>query len=697
MAGLVLALLGALLLLPSSGLQRFDGLPLGTLPEFVGLALLVPLLASRALRRLHRRALTRADPRLGRALLAAGALALVLKLLLLGAGVREGFLACYRSPLGPPSAGPCERSWENPFFRFGATRLDRSLDFAPETWNLSFLNSLRFDFWLPGQVRRDRLPLEATWQGEVEGREPWVLRVTYAGRAAVAVGPVAADLPPRYDGLGAARLEVPAGRHPVTVRYRFDDGSRIQGPPAPGPYAILRLAREGPAGEVPLRAARPAPGWRVAAWLADGLTGILLGWVVVVLAGVVRPAWPALVPTVVVGVIGILVPVLPRLAGRRSVLAAEAVLLVLLLASNRPRTRLALFFATLGLTGALAARRLGAGHVVLRSAGDDWLIYESFARTILETGSLRGGEDVFYNQPLFRYVLAGIRFLLGDGELPFLAAGLAGLAFGVLWAVGRLAGRRRPPARTAACLGVGLLLLALVNSAPVVWHVLAPLSEPVTWMALLALFPLLVASRSAPAWAVGGALAGLSIATRPNQAPGLLLLMGAFLATALPRRPRPALVAAGLCLAAALLPLAHNLYYGGRWVAFATAGAAPANVLAPPSRWLAALHDAGSRAIAWEQLRHVLFWLRSLDPVLDLAAHGLQLAWLAAIVTVACRRVRVPATSAALLALPAAYLAVHLVYNAHSYFPRHEVAGYLAMGLVALSVGASSSARQPDS
>ena len=699
MAALVLVLVGGLLLLPSSDLSRFDGLPLGTVPEFAGLALLVPLLASRALRRHHRRALARCGPRLGWALVGAGGLALALKLALFGAGVHAGFLACYRTPLGAPPAGPCERSWENPFFRFAVTRVEPAVNFAPDTWNLSFVNSLRFDFWdrEAGSVRRDRLPIEATWRGEVERAEPWTMRVTYVGRAAVSIGSATWELPARYDGPVSRRLEVPAGRHPVMVGFAFDDGSRVQGPPPPGPYATFRLLRERPAGgEVPLRPARPGWGWRAAARLADGLVGILLGWLLLVLVPAIRGAWPVLLVSAVVGGLGVLAPVLPWLVDPRAMLAAQTLLLIALLASNRSRTRLAVFFAVIGLAVVAAAHRVGARHVVLlRSAGDDWLIYESFARTILETGSLRGGEDVFFHQPLFRYVLFGTRLLLGDGELPLLAAGLAGLTFGVLWATGRLAGRHRPPAWTAACLGIGLLLLALVDSAPVVWHVLAPLSEPVTWLALLVLFPLLFTCDSAWAWGVGAALAGLSVATRPNQAPAVLLLMIVFLATALPRRPRAALTAGGLCLAIALLPLVHNVFYGAAWVLFATTGDHPKNITAPPGRWLAMFHDPGARALVETHLRHLAFWLRSPDVMLDLAAHGLQVAWLAAIVGVACRRIRVPARTVALLALPAAYLAVHLFYDATNYFPRHVVVAYLAMGLVALQVTGSAAPRPP--
>src|SRR5262249_35926773 len=100
-----------LLALPSANYQRFDGLPLSRAPEFLVLALLIPLLASRGLRRLPRRGIARWPPRLRAALTVVAMVALAAKLLLLASGTYEGFLACYRSTLEPPAAGACERSF----------------------------------------------------------------------------------------------------------------------------------------------------------------------------------------------------------------------------------------------------------------------------------------------------------------------------------------------------------------------------------------------------------------------------------------------------------------------------------------------------------------------------------------------------------------------------------------------------------
>src|SRR5215470_11508022 len=180
-AGPLLFLL--LLALPSANYQRFDGVPLSRAPEFLVLALLIPLLASRGLRRLHRRWIARWSPRLRTALAVVAMVALAAKLLLLASGTHEGFLACYRSTLEPPAVGTCEQSFENPFARFSVTRIDPAIDFDEQSWDLGFLNAVKFDphYDGPRGRLRWRLPIEASWRGDVERPAPWVARITYVG------------------------------------------------------------------------------------------------------------------------------------------------------------------------------------------------------------------------------------------------------------------------------------------------------------------------------------------------------------------------------------------------------------------------------------------------------------------------------------------------------------------------------------
>ena len=113
-----------------------------------------------------------------------------------------------------------------------------------------------------------------------------------------------------------------------------------------------------------------------------------------------------------------------------------------------------------------------------RTTGNDWLTYESQARSMLY-GSLKGGEDIFYYQPGWRYFLFVERAVLGDGDVlrsifAFATVSLSTIALG-FWG---LQGRRsvRTTAAIATLVGVSLLVL---NSPEVRVYLDASASESI--------------------------------------------------------------------------------------------------------------------------------------------------------------------------------------------------------------------------
>ena len=418
---------------------------------------------------------------------------------------------------------------------------------------------------------------------------------------------------------------------------------------------------------------------------ADSLLGLAAVSLVAFYGCLLAPAWPVLGLGVVGGAVVLHARVPNWLPGGWNYLPFLAALVVATVVRPRPRTLLASYFTVVFLCVFIAGRNVPVVETALaRSAGDDWLTYESQARAILDTRSLRGEEDVFYNAPLYRYVRFGQRLLLGDGDLLMFAAGLATLYFAAVWMAARLAAGRQATARgrCGVALVGGRVLTLLAAPAPVDF-VLAPLSEPATWVALLFGFPLLFAARTPWAWPVGAGLIGLAAGIRPNQVPGLAVLVVVFLLPAPRRWRRPAVAAALAFLFVASLPLAHNLYYGRRPVPFTTSGTDKATLTLPPGQLVTIGHNANARARAVAQIRQTLYLEPLPDPGLRLAMHGLQAAWLLTAVGVigAWRRIDRPARL--LVLCPVAFLGVHLFYTPLYYYPRHLVAGYLAMGLVA--------------
>ena len=644
-----------------SALTRFDGLPFSSLTEAFAVAIVLPLALSAALRRVLSRTLSKCPVRVWFALLGAVIGCGVLKSILAPARP-AGFIACYESTLTPLPDRRCERSFENPLFRFGATRVDRVIDFGPQDWNLSFFNSLRFNFlWLPGERRQDRLPFKVAWRGIVESGEETQAQVTYAGQGRVGIDARSIELPRAYDVEHTIPITLTPGRHVVRIEFSFDDDSRAIVRPA-GPYATFRLTSPGPDGKpgAALRAAEP-PAWlRAAALVVDA---IAIGVSILLLSMYVR---------------------LLRFELRGAPIAV-------LLRRHRA-TRLLFAYFVLLLAGAWVALdaypRLGT--VVYRRAGEDWLTYESHARAILETRSLEGAESVFYMQPLFRYIRFAEHLLFGDGDPIINVLARTALYWTILWAASSLIGAGRiGPARTTLFAIAAVLTLALAGSAVVALMIELSLSEHATWIFTAAAFALL-ASRRPRRWAAGAAFLGAALITRPNQSPALLAIAVAFLAPALRQSWRPALVALSVLGGVCVLPLTHNLYYGGRAVFFTTTAGSPATLGIPASTLARTMTDATAREQTAREVRGLFFlppWRSSFghDEV-RFVLYGLQAAWIAALWLAARRST---AASLRLLAVvPGLYLGVHLVYAVGNYYPRHIIAGHFAMGLVTMTIAA---------
>jgi hypothetical protein len=697
--------LALLLVLPSANYQVFDGLPLARAPEFLALALLIPLLLGRGLRRLHERWMSRWPRPLRVALIAAAAMGLGLKVVLLASGTYQGFPACYRSPLEGPTTGPCERSFENPLFRFAVTRLDRAVHFGEHDWDLGFLNTIRFDRHydgLQGRLRR-RLPIEASWRGAVERPRPWVARVTYVGEATIRLDPdgpeagrASTTLPPHYGAPATALVPVPGGRHDVRIDYRFDDGSTWGGPRPSGPWATLQVERgRGPEGRdpgPPITPIRPAWPWRALAAAGDAAVALLAISILLFYVGLLwRDAGLLVLVAVAAPLADRLDPVRLGLPGSLGLCLVLALVAGPLLGRRWRRRLVGAFFATLYVTWFVTQRTFRRLDIVtLRDWAGDPLFYESQARAILDTWSLEGGERIFVYQPLFRYIRFSERLLLGEGDGLVSLLGLAALYWALCWAIARLWARPAAPAsRTLLFGGVAMFMLALVSTPPVVYFVQASLSEFPTWVFLLLLFPMLFASRSPVQWRAGSALASLSLLTRSNQAAGVLAQLGVFAWRTWSLRPRAALAALVLSALVLALPSLHNLYYGGQLV---LAGRSQPHLLKlPPALWPRILHDPAVAKQALNQLDHVLYANPVDDPpprgdaLSRVAIRGLQVLWATACVLAIRRRGFAPGTKLLLVGLPVLYLGVHLVYVVDDYYPRHIIAGYLAMGLVTLN------------
>jgi hypothetical protein len=686
-----LLFLGFLIVLciPSTNLQLFNGLPFSTLPEFAVLTLAVPFLIFPELR--IRQADFWARRRIRPAhlwiLLAA---VLLLKAVLFTSGEHAGFSACYRSPAEPTSITheelpyrECERSYENLSDRFSATRLDNAIWFGENAWNLVFLNTNRYDYfeWEPGNILRKRIPIMARWNGYPDVPPGEAVRVEYVGEGAIFWGGVRIPLPPSYDEPNVVDVDPPNVESRLDVEYLFDDGSRSgQDPESWGPQAAIWVGAIRDGKTVPLSARSPAAGWRIAALFADGL---ILIWIVSCIPAV----WKSIRADLLMGMFlafGMAVvyflplPVILSEIGIATLLAG----VLLLHMTVRPLHPLSIYLLMFAAAfSILVVWSSGFGQVLLRSAGNDSLQYESQAFSILATGSLRGGESVFYFQPMYRYVRFLEHVIFGDANTFSFIPPLVLYWGGIVWLFDKTR-RYSFPAWKRVILLAAMTCALFLGGAYVSDVIRAGLSEWPTWILLVGVLPMLLVEPAGIRTVAGFAGLALSVTIRVNQVPAALWMM-AVSAFRIGRRTWRILAAAvfGAAVVGAL-PLFHNLFFGNALVLFTRGSTSTALLAVPPGEWLNFFKgDAASTAAVVEQLKAIFLLVRVPTTQLPMLAAMavLLICWLIAFLHAIVRR---SWREWPVLVIPLFFLAPHLFYNVTGYYPKYIFIAYLYMGVI---------------
>lgn len=319
--------------------------------------------------------------------------------------------------------------------------------------------------------------------------------------------------------------------------------------------------------------------------------------------------------------------------------------------------------------------------------GSDFLTYESFGRNVLETGSLQGGEDIFYHQPLFRYLVFVEHLLFGEGDGYILVIALLLMNFGILWLSAKLFPVGLRGLSWWILLGAtGFFLLILANSSNVDKFFHDAVSEFPTWVILPYMIGLLFVFNGQGQWTIGTLLKGHSFLFRTNHAPALVLGFLAFVIKANIGKIRMVVHCTFLLGFVVFLPLLHNLYYGGKLVFLPTSAAVSDALVLPPRAFFEGLDDPSILNLAWHKFRWLVDFRRPKGGFagVSIAVHGLQFVWGMAIVKAILSRRSVSGFAKVLLAVPMLHLLVQFFYIMFLYLSRHVIMANLAMGVTAL-------------
>jgi hypothetical protein len=313
----------------------------------------------------------------------------------------------------------------------------------------------------------------------------------------------------------------------------------------------------------------------------------------------------------------------------------------------------------------------------------DWFATNGFARIIFETGSLQGGESVFWFQAGPRYWALFLRILFGENDV-LIGLVMTSLGFlSIMFLATRIAVSRPTKIQVSVMFAVLIGGFLFQGDQLMTAFAFVGSSEHPSWIVTFALTGYLLRRQGETrSWLLVtiSAVLAILIHMRPNQIFLLLALFGLVLTLVDGRdvatriRVRGWMLATFVCISG--LSLLHNVFYGGSVVPFT--GNASINYAFEWTDLMSEKGAWGALATVWTQLRTFLYWQGSPDPNLAIFFWGAQAIWMSVMVAKLRGRTLFRKESVYLL-LPFTYLLPMLKYQATSYYPRHLVIGNVAL------------------
>lgn len=638
------------------------------------------------------------------------------------------FDACYRSVVEPLPESICEYTYDGILVPGPISRRDQRINFGPiedqrqdvlsgSNWNFSYANDWpRFDIWpfVEGNIDIERFPFTATWVGTFKvDRQDFYLPVSYVGGVVVSIDGVDTILLDSYTELSTVNIPVTAGTHQLKIEYQFVQ-TRLAGDGSGGPYATIRVYKpsssEARSGAMLQSSPQSSP-LQLFAFVIDLLTLFAAGYIAFPL---VREALKRKRLICVVA-LGMSVAILLRdVVPLPSFLPLSFVFVIgawIWLLRRRPDSLL-IVGVPLGI--ALGIERVvtfivqrdgafpGINFVLFRIRGNDWLVYQGLARSMLGNFSLRGGEDVFYWQVGFRYVVFVSHLLLGDGDVLIAFVFAALFVCAPLWLVYNIDRLYKNRYTHILLIPFLALMLVIAMSSRILEAEYLGLSEYVTWIAVVYIaISLFRKVESDFGIAAIGIVTGLLSVVRTNQVFGMFSLLLIVIVVRTKewsfRNIWKAAVPILLFFGAILLPLVHNLYFGHKFAVLPTSGN-PANPEYSWSQFLRIFSDEPSRQMAILKLRQFTYTAYftegfGFSKTLALSFWGFQLLWLVALIRLVLIRCRSTITWMIWL-WPLMFAVPIIPYRLDSYYPRHFVMFNMALGISAIAVLISIYGRQ---
>ena len=275
---------------------------------------------------------------------------------------------------------------------------------------------------------------------------------------------------------------------------------------------------------------------------------------------------------------------------------------------------------------------------------------------------------------------------MGDGDGWTSSFFIGALNFGVFYFFDRLYTQGVLSfSKKLLLLGIELNVFLLMNLEIVVKFIYKDASEVPPWVALPMILALLTLSSKSGKWLLGTVLLGFSAITRSTYLPAMGFVFFVFLVILI-RKQKHLLVLfqySLVIMVILLLPLVHNLYYGGKAVLFRETEQISVNAAVTLNDWLSAIKNSEFVNTILERLQVIFYFPNAYSESTDgIMFHGVQLFWIIAILYSIVFWKKVSWDNKLLVLLPAFYLGIYFFFMIGIYYHRNIVAGHLAMGLV---------------
>lgn len=622
------------------------------------------------------------------------------------------FAACYKATYSPLLDLSCEKTYDSVLNGSNVTRYEKQINFGQiegyktdtlsgSNWNFSFANDWpRFDVWpwVEGNIDIERFPFRATWSGRLDVGDDGGIGITYIGEGKVSIGKNTILLPPAYSSSRTVFIKTNSHNKDLSIEYAFLDTRKVN-EEISNPYAALKVFDE--VSGKPIETAGPPLSVLSTGFLFDAVPFFLIGLFVFNYRRKIYDVWKPLAASTGLVTVALLFSDRIPLPSFAPLLFLTIIGLWGYVALFNPKLVLMIGIPT---SVILAIERVqnfvitrdgrfpGLKFSIFRVRGDDWLVYQGLARSILTEWSLRGGEDVYWGQPGFRYLVFISHLVLGDGDVlvAFFFASISvasGLVF-IRFASNRENGQL---IRTWAY-AMAVFVVVLAISSRVIEAEYLGLSEYATWIIAIFVGALLFKESIEQRWILlGAALCGFCVFVRTNQLFGMAALVAIFAFAGFSKKSlKQVSFWLPFCVFGfmVLLPLFHNLYFGRVFVLLPQS--AGKNSDYSWTELFQVFSNGESRAKAIMKLREFTYTAylnkgMGFSFTLAIVFWSFQIAWLASLVQTLRWKIWSPKV-VVLLTWPLAFAVPAIPYRLDAYYPRQVVMFNLALGLAAFAI-----------